>query len=97
MWWWNQKDITEPNIPNKWDNYDSLYRYYGAGLIALNGSNLTFKVDVKNDNRPNGVTPWNTQWANFGTVIPETPDINKPELTVHYHHTKVELLLSKSS
>ena len=87
----NQKDITNTNIPYKWDTANSRDRYYGAGLIALNGSDLTIKVDVKNDDRPNGTQPWNAQWANFGTIIPETPDINRPELTIHYHHTNVAL------
>ncbi|MBZ4031309.1 hypothetical protein K7E08_10510, partial [Ligilactobacillus salivarius] len=34
---------------------------------------------------------WDNQWFNMGTVIPETPDINKPKLTVNYHHTNVAL------
>ena len=89
----NQKDITNTNIPYKWDTANSRDRYYGAGLIALNGSDLTIKVDVKNDDRPNGTEPWNAQWANFGTIIPETPNINRPELKIHYHHTNVALLL----
>src|SRR5699024_10098226 len=70
----NQKDITNPNIPDKWDTADSPYRYYGAGLIALNGSDLTIKVDIKRDDAPKEVTHlWDNQWFNIGTVIPETP------------------------
>ena len=87
----NQKDITEPNIPYRWDTANSPYRYYGAGLIALNGSDLTIKVDLKTDDAPSGVIKNNGQWFNMGTVIPETPDSNKPKLTVHYHHTNVAL------
>ena len=88
----NQKDITNSNIPDKWDTANSPDRYYGAGLIALNGSDLTIKVDIKRDDAPKEVTNlWDNQWFNMGTVIPETPDINKPKLTVNYHHTNVAL------
>ena len=89
----NQKDITNTNMPYKWDTANSPDRYYGAGLIALNGSDLAVIIDVKNDDMPSGTKPWNAQWANFGTIIPETPNINRPELTLHYHHTNVALLL----
>lgn len=88
----NQKDITNSNIPDKWDTANSPDRYYGAGLIALNGSDLTIKVDIKRDDAPKEVTNlWDNQWFNMGTVIPETPDINKPKLTVKYKHTNVAL------
>src|SRR5699024_3483460 len=87
----NQKDITNPNIPDKWDTADSPYRYYGAGLIALNGSDLTIKVDIKRDDAPKEVTHlWDNQWFNIGTVIPETPgSVTPPE--IHYNHTNVAL------
>ena len=85
----NQKDITEPNIPYRWDTANSSERYYGAGLIALDGSDLTIKVDVKTDDAPIGVTKNTGQWFNMGTVIPETPGIIPP--TIHYHHTNVAL------
>lgn len=82
----NQKDITDPNIPYKWDTADSPYRYYGAGLIALDGSDLTIKVDIKNDDAPSDAAKDNAQWANFETVIPETPDINRPQPPqISYH------------
>ena len=88
----NQKDITNPNIPDKWDTADSPYRYYGAGLIALNGSDLTIKVDIKRDDAPKEVTHlWDNQWFNIGTVIPETPgSVTPPE--IHYNHTNVALV-----
>lgn len=89
----NQKDITDPNIPYKWDTANSPDRYYGAGLVALDASDLTIKVDLKTDDAPAGVTKNAGQWFNMGTVIPETPNINKPELTIHYHRTNVALLL----
>ena len=89
----NEAELTNSNIPDNWDTYDSPYRYYGAGLVALIGNEFKFNVSVKYDDMLPESKPWLGQWANMGTVIPETPDINKPDLTVHYKDTEVVLEL----
>ncbi|WHS10989.1 LPXTG cell wall anchor domain-containing protein [Ligilactobacillus salivarius] len=69
--------------------------FYGSGLVSLEGSKYTFEVGVDGekyfttDELRNNL-PANHLWYNMATVIPRT-DIQKPELTVHYHHTNVEL------
>ena len=87
----NETELTNANIPDNWDSSTSPDRYYGAGLIALSGDTLKLNIFVNHDGMPSDSHPWNGQWFNVGTVIPETPDINKPELTLHYHHTNVAL------
>ena len=87
----NEAELTNANIPDNWDSFTSPDRYYGAGLIALNGDTLKLNIFVNHDGMPSDSHPWNGQWFNVGTVIPETPDINKPKLTVHYKHTNVAL------
>ena len=96
----NEAELTNSNIPDNWDTYDSPYRYYGAGLITLIGNETKFNVSVKYDDMLSESKPWLGQWFNMGTVIPETPDINRPQPpqisyhldsvtvekpTVHYH------------
>ncbi|MBL1055194.1 hypothetical protein JEM51_01910 [Ligilactobacillus agilis] len=91
----NAKDITDSNIPRKWDTSDSPYRYYGAGLVALEGNSVTLKIYVQNSLAPTHLDKasyytrdWNDMWYNVGTVIPETPGIpNKP--TVSYNYSTV--------
>ncbi|MGN9041587.1 GbpC/Spa domain-containing protein [Ligilactobacillus salivarius] len=69
--------------------------FYGSGLVSLEGSKYTFEVGVggekhfTTDELRNDL-PANFLWYNMATVIPRT-DIQKPKLTVHYHHTNVEL------
>ncbi|AIR11788.1 GbpC/Spa domain-containing protein [Ligilactobacillus salivarius] len=69
--------------------------FYGSGLVSLEGSKYTFEVGVDGekyfatDELRNNL-PANHLWYNMATVIPKT-DIQKPKLTVHYHHTNVEL------
>ena len=87
----NEAELTNANIPDNWDSFTSPDRYYGAGLIALSGDTLKLNIFVNHDGMPSDSHPWNGQWFNVGTVIPETPDINKPKLTVHYKHTNVAL------
>ena len=90
----NEAELTNSNIPDNWDSFTSPNRYYGAGLIALNGDTLKLNIFVNHDGMPSDSHPWNGQWFNVGTVIPETPDTQKPKLTVNYHHTNVALLKS---
>lgn len=89
----NEAELTNANIPDNWDSFTSPDRYYGAGLIALSGDTLKLNIFVNHDGMPSDSHPWNGQWFNVGTVIPETPDINKPKLEIHYHHTNVALVL----
>ena len=69
--------------------------FYGSGLVSLEGSKYTFEVGVggekhfTTDELRNDL-PANFLWYNMATVIPRT-DIQKPKLTVHYHHTNVAL------
>ena len=93
----NEAELTNSNIPDNWDSFSSPNRYYGAGLIALSGDTLKLKIFLRYDGMPSDSSPWNQQWFNMGTVIPETPDINKPDLTVHYKDTEVVLELIFSS
>ena len=71
--------------------------FYGSGLVSLEGSKYTFEVGVggekhfTTDELRNDL-PANFLWYNMATVIPRT-DIQKPKLTVRYHHTNVALLL----
>ncbi|OQQ89364.1 LPXTG cell wall anchor domain-containing protein [Ligilactobacillus salivarius] len=96
----NEAELTNANIPDNWDSFTSPNRYYGAGLIALSGDTLKLNIFVNHDGMPSDSHPWNGQWFNVGTVIPETPDINRPQPpqisyhldsvtvekpTVHYH------------
>ena len=87
----NEAELTNVNIPDNWDSFTSPNRYYGAGLIALSGDTLKLNIFVNHDGMPSDSHPWNGQWFNVGTVIPKTPGINKPELTVYYHHTNIAL------
>ena len=69
--------------------------FYGSGLVSLEGSKYTFEVGVGGEkhfttDELRNVLPANFLWYNMATVIPRT-DIQKPKLTVHYHHTNVAL------
>lgn len=87
----NEAELTNSNIPDNWDTYDSPYRYYGAGLVALIGNEFKFNVSVKYDDMLPESKPWLGQWANMGTVIPETPDI-RPQLPQISYHLDSSLL-----
>lgn len=82
----NETELTNANIPDNWDSSTSPDRYYGAGLIALSGDTLKLNIFVNHDGMPSDSHPWNGQWFNVGTVIPETPDINRPQPPqISYH------------
>ncbi|PLA76567.1 hypothetical protein CYR79_05540 [Ligilactobacillus agilis] len=91
----NAEEITDYNMPDNWDTADSPYRYYGAGLVALEGNSVTLKIYVQNSSAPANLSRpdyytnnYNAMWYNVGTVIPETPGIpNKP--TVSYNYSTV--------
>lgn len=88
----NEAELTNSNIPDNWDTYDSPYRYYGAGLITLIGNETKFNVSVKYDDMLSESKPWLGQWFNMGTVIPETPDINRPQPPQISYHLDSSLL-----
>ena len=95
----NAKNITDSNIPWKWDTSDSEYHYYGAGLVALEGNSVILKIYNQNSLAPTNLNKEsyytadrNVMWYNVGTVIPETPGIpNKP--TVSYNYSTVIVYL----
>lgn len=72
---------SETNIPLGWDSRDSKDRYYGAGLIELNGDTLTDVIWAKTDGIRNGDKIRGFMWYNQSTVIPPSPST-----TVSYHY-----------
>ncbi|WP_338418150.1 GbpC/Spa domain-containing protein [Ligilactobacillus salivarius] len=88
----NEAELTNANIPDNWDSFTSPDRYYGAGLIALSGDTLKLNIFVNHDDMPKDSHPWNGQWFNVGTVIPETPDINRPQPPQISYHLDSALL-----
>lgn len=88
----NEAELTNANIPDNWDSFTSPNRYYGAGLIALSGDTLKLNIFVNHDGMPSDSHPWNGQWFNVGTVIPETPDINRPQPPQISYHLDSALL-----
>ena len=101
----NAKEITDTNIPDDWDTKNSSNRYYGAGLIALDGKELSIKMYVQNDLAPANLSrsneytgSWNGMWYNMGTIIPETPGIpNKPTVSYNYSTVAANRLISRKT
>ena len=103
-WELNPAAHTDNNIIFDWDKMDSPNRYYGAGLIELNGDSLKDLIWAKNDGIPQGAKHRGYMWYNQSTVIPPSPsttvnyhynvvNVNTPHrnepLTVPYHYDKV--------
>lgn len=80
-WELNPAAHTDNNIIFDWDKMDSPNRYYGAGLIELNGDSLKDLIWAKNDGIPQGAKHRGYMWYNQSTVIPPSPST-----TVNYHY-----------
>ena len=86
----NPQSIT--TAPFEWDSPSSPNRYYGAGLISLNG--VHHKIRAESTGRPDRLIDghaWpDTEeiWYAASTVIPPTPT---PRTEIHYHYNKLNV------
>lgn len=80
-WELNPAAHTDNNIVFDWDKMDSPNRYYGAGLIELNGDTLKDLIWAKNDGIPQGAKHRGYMWYNQSTIIPSSPSTS-----VSYHY-----------
>ena len=85
----NPSAVTNTNIPQGWDRTGSPLRYYGSGLISLEGPALTMTIEAKNTGLPNNAKWRDVMWWNAATLIPQTPGPQKPKpksSSIHYHY-----------
>ena len=81
------------NDGNNWDNATNPNRYYGTGLIKLNGTHSTLRFETANTDSAT-IHPTYRVWATTTTIVPETPGPKykgpkKPEpksSSIHYHY-----------
>lgn len=77
-----------------WDNNGSSMQYVGAGLVRLQGPELTIQIGTIDKGIDPTATYRNWMWWNTSSVIPKTPDT-----IIHYHYDvskrlwKIETLL----
>lgn len=89
----NNSDGTGLNDGKNWDQANNTNRYYGTGLIKLNGSQNTIRFSTENSDSPT-IHPAYRVWATTTTIVPETPGPKykgpkPPQLktsNVHYHY-----------
>lgn len=87
----NSSAITNTDIPQGWDRTGSPLRYYGSGLISLEGPALTMTIEAKNTGIPNNAKWRDGMWWNVATLIPQTPGPQKPEpksSSINFHYDK---------
>lgn len=86
------------NDGNNWDSATSPNRYYGTGLIKLNGTHSILRFETANTDSAT-IHPTYRVWATTTTIVPETPGPKydgpaKParETTSAHYHYDTELL-----
>lgn len=85
----NPSATTNTDIPQGWDRTGSSKRYYGSGLISLEGNHISMTIEAKNTGIPNGAHYRDTLWWNAATLIPQTPGPVTPKpktSSVHYNY-----------
>lgn len=90
----NSSVTTNSDIPQGWDRTGSPERYYGSGLISLNGNNISMTIEALNTNMPSNGHWRNGLWWNVATLIPQTPGPQKPKpksSSIHYHYDKKKI------
>ena len=90
----NPSAVTNTNIPQGWDRTGSPLRYYGSGLISLEGPALTMTIEAKNTGLPNNAKWRDVMWWNAATLIPQTPGPQKPKpksSSIHYHYDTAKI------
>lgn len=86
----NSSVATNSDIPQGWDRTGSPERYYGSGLISLNGNDISMIIEALNTNMPSNGHWRNGMWWNVATLIPKTPGPQTPKVpktsNAHFHY-----------
>lgn len=77
---WNSSQRYDGHYGN-WDRNGSDSQYIGAGLVRLQGSELTIAIETIDKGIDPNATYRNWMWWNASSVIPKTPDT-----IIHYHY-----------